>query len=297
MFVPNWFPLHQEKINTALQQIIELRYPPLSIGVERVFEEAMSYALLTKGKRIRPILAYLAYEYAKNIKKETPLDIPEELLECFCGLEALHAFTLVHDDLPCMDNDELRRGELTVWKKYGEGIALLVWDALQSLGYELLAKAQDIRIIQEMTRTIGDKGVCLGQVRDSYLRHDTLSIDELLRIHDEKTGIFIANSLVVGAILWWSSHLDIQRLRNFGILLGRAFQIQDDILDATGDVMIVGKNTKKDAALGKGIVSLLGLEASKNVLSDIQKSLEEELSVLNCIKLTQMTEFVMKRES
>lgn len=133
----------------------------------------------------------LAYE---NIKKEK---FPDHLLRACLGIECIHAFTLVHDDLPCMDNDELRRGHPTVWKKYGETMAVLVGDTLQTLGFELLAEAGDIRIISEIARALGDMGVARGQVRDTFLRHDELSLDELLRLHDEKTGGFIAVSLVI----------------------------------------------------------------------------------------------------
>jgi farnesyl diphosphate synthase len=123
----------------------------------------------------------LAYE---NIVHE---NLPDTLLRACIGIECIHAYTLVHDDLPCMDNDELRRGKSTVWKKYGETMAVLVGDTLQTIGFELLSESGDIRIISEIARALGDMGVARGQVRDTFLRHDTLSLDELLRLHDEKT--------------------------------------------------------------------------------------------------------------
>lgn len=173
------------------------------------------------------------------------------MLPSFIGIEFIHAYTLVHDDLPCMDNDEIRRGKPTVWKKYGETMAILVGDGLQAMGIELLAEAGDLRIIQEITRAMGDMGVVRGQVRDTMIRHDTLSLDELLRIHDEKTGIFIAASLVIGAYAARASDETINQMREFGMLLGRAFQIQDDILDVEGNANEVGKKVGKDVEIGK----------------------------------------------
>jgi geranylgeranyl diphosphate synthase type II len=155
----------------------------------------------------------------------------------------IHCYTLVHDDLPSMDNDELRRGRPTVWKVYGEPMALLVGDSLQTVGFELLARAGDAQVIAEVARALGDLGVVRGQVRDTFLRHDELSLDELLRIHDEKTGIFIALCLVCGARLGGADETLLQKLRSLGILLGRAFQIQDDILDAEATSDAVGKKT------------------------------------------------------
>lgn len=153
------------------------------------------------------------------------------ILSSAIGIELIHAYTLVHDDLPCMDNDTLRRGKPTVWKKYGETMAILVGDTLQTTGIELLSETGDIRVVREITRSMGDLGVVRGQVRDTFLRHDTLALEELLRIHDEKTGVFIAASLVIGGYLAKASEEIIDKLRSFGMLLGRAFQIRDDILD------------------------------------------------------------------
>ena len=117
------------------------------------------------------------------------------------GVEYIHAFTLVHDDLPCMDHDETRRGKPTVWKAYGETMAVLVGDTLQTMGFELLSRSGDPMVVTEIARALGDLGVARGQVRDTLLRHDTLTLDELLRLHDEKTGGFIASCLVIGAVL------------------------------------------------------------------------------------------------
>lgn len=113
------------------------------------------------------------------------------------GLELIHCYTLVHDDLPCLDNDEYRRGKLTVWKAYSEPMALLVGDALQTLGFECLATSGSAELVREVAHALGDMGVVRGQVRDSLCYQTDLTLDELMRLHDEKTGVFIVVSLII----------------------------------------------------------------------------------------------------
>lgn len=194
-----------------------------------------------------------------------------------------------------MDNDELRRGKPTVWKKYGETMAVLVGDALQTIGFELLSESGDIRIISEIARALGDKGVARWQVRDTFLRHDTLTLDELMRLHDEKTGGFIAVSLVIWGLLAHASEDEIERLRQFGYLLGRAYQIQDDILDYEWDSTLVGKKTGKDLDQGKGIVSLLGIESSKNLLQSLMEEMYTITSDIHDDRFADMIEYIGKR--
>lgn len=130
----------------------------------------------------------IAYEYhARRDSSYWITPFGKKILSTIIGIELIHCYTLVHDDLPCMDNDELRRGKPTVWKKYGEPMALLVGDSLQTVGFELLAYAGDAQVITEVAHVLGDLGVARGQVRDTFLRHDELVEAELLRIHDEKT--------------------------------------------------------------------------------------------------------------
>jgi geranylgeranyl pyrophosphate synthase len=202
----------------------------------------------------------------------------------------------VHDDLPSMDNDELRRGRPTVWKVYGEPMALLVGDSLQTVGWELLARAGDAQVIAEVAHALGDLGVARGQVRDTFLRHDELELPELLRIHDEKTGVFIALCLVCGARLGTGGETLLQKLRSLGILLGRAFQIQDDILDAEGTADTVGKKTRKDASLGKGIVSLIGLDESKILLATLENDMLAITRELTDARFGDIVDFVVHRQ-
>lgn len=275
MTIQSWLPQYHELIETAIVDFFDTRYGD-TFWVESEFESAIRYAVEWGWKRLRPILAMVTFESASG------MDIWfwstnkwKELLRALLGIECIHCYTLVHDDLPCMDDDELRRGKLTVWKKYGEAMALLVWDTLQTMGFELLATTGESRVVGELAQWLWDMGVVRGQVRDTFLRHDALSLTDLLRIHDEKTGGFIARCLVIGALLGKAPETEIESFRRFGLMLGRAFQIQDDILDATGDAAEVWKNTGKDADLGKGAVSLLGLPGAMILIWEIEQELEK----------------------
>jgi geranylgeranyl pyrophosphate synthase len=176
---------------------------------------------------------------------------PENIDPIVTGLEYIHCYTLVHDDLPCLDNDEYRRGKLTVWKAYSEPMALLVGDALQTIGFECLASSGNAELIREVAHALGDMGVVRGQVRDSLSVQTDLSLDELLRLHDEKTGVFIMVSLLAGVILAGGGQDEYDRFARIGKILGRAFQYKDDILDVSGTLETLGKATGKDVALGK----------------------------------------------
>lgn len=290
MTPPLWLKEYQDYINHSLSQFFAKRYWSSSEWVEKSFEEAIFYALEGSGKRIRPILTMIAYETTTKKK------FPEEYIPVLLGLECIHAFTLVHDDLPSMDNDELRRGKPTVWKKYGETLAILVGDGLQTLGFELLSEPWDIRIIREMARTLWDFGITRGQVCDTLLTQNTLTLTELFRLHDEKTWGFIETSLVIGCFLWDTSSEDIVTFRQIGKLLGRAFQIQDDILDYEGDAALLGKNTSKDIALGKGIVALVGIDESKKTLSDIHDELQNWIEKVDNPKMWEIADFIIARK-
>ncbi len=164
------------------------------------------------------------------------------------------------------------------------------------MGFELLADAGDARVVSEMARALGDLGVARGQMRDTFLRHDTLLLDELLCIHDEKTGGFIANCLVCGARLGEADDITLGHLRSLGMLLGRAFQIQDDILDAEGTGDTVGKKTRKDVLLGKGIVSLIGLDESKALLTTLEEDMLVITRRLTDKRFSDIVEFVVHRQ-
>jgi geranylgeranyl pyrophosphate synthase len=242
------------------------------------------------GKRLRPILTLIAYEQISG------LPAPAQVMNAALGIECIHCFTLVHDDLPCMDNDELRRGKPTVWKKYGETMAVLIGDTLQTLGFELIAQSGYVSIVQEIAHAVGDMGVTRGQVRDTLLRHDSLTLAELLRIHDEKTGGFIASALVAGALAAGASEEKIESFRRFGFLLGRAFQIKDDILDHESDSDTLGKAAGKDVDLGKGIVALIGIEKSREMLEELESDMLALIHQFDDPRFVDIVEYVVRRQ-
>lgn len=157
----------------------------------------------------------------------------DAMLPYLIGIEFLHISSQVHDDLPALDNDEFRAGEPTVWEKYGETTAILVGDALQSLGIECISRGKNIPAILEAVLAMGDMGVARGQIRDVLADHMAMDQRGIIRLLDEKTGKMISASLIIGALLGGiHDNVSIDRIRWFGVLLGRAFQVRDDILDA-----------------------------------------------------------------
>lgn len=294
--IPHWIVTYQHEINTIIDEFFLGRYGKTD-WIEAEFESALRYAVQWWGKRIRPILALIAYEYfCKKIPWKSEIS-RENVLRSIIGIEFIHCFTLVHDDLPCMDNDELRRWKPTVWKVYGETMAVLVWDTLQTVGFECLARSGNARAVLEIAEALGDLGVARGQVRDTLSHQRDISVDELLRLHDEKTGIFIAHALVSWALLWWASENDILLFRKFGMLLGRAFQIQDDILDYEWDIELVGKKIWKDVELWKWVVSKIGIDKSKELLKNIEDELYSFIQLMGDERLLDIQRFVIKRRS
>ncbi len=288
--IKDWYPAYQEKVNLALKEYFDARYTEIVSPREKEFQEALRYAVEGEGKRIRPILAMIMYEEVMGL----PWDA---ILPYLLGLELIHAYSLVHDDLPSMDNDEFRRGQLTVWKKYGESTGILVWDALQSMGIECLALSGDTRVISEIANAIGDMGMVRGQVRDVLSDHMSMEQKDIIRLHDEKTWRLISASLLVGAILGgMQDQTTIDRFRWFGVLMGRAFQVRDDILDYEGDEATVWKLVGKDVAKGKGIVAFMGIERAKTLLAELEFALLDIASSFQTAKFSDIVEYITRRE-
>ena len=195
--------------------------------------QAIHYSL-HGGKRIRPILALAACEAVGGKMKQA--------LDAACGIELIHAFSLVHDDLPCIDNDDTRRGRPTVHKKFGESIALLAGDALLSLGFELLSQngtsSRQVEVLRELSHAIGTYGMIGGQVADLELRGKEPDLPSLEYVHTHKTGVLIAVSLKTGGILGGGSPEEVEELFKFGEYIGFTFQIVDDIIDGEGYALI-----------------------------------------------------------
>ncbi|MGL5378529.1 polyprenyl synthetase family protein [Clostridium sp.] len=247
----------------------------------KLIYDSASYSLNIGGKRIRPILMMLAY----NLYKEDP----KHILDMAAAIEMIHTYSLIHDDLPCMDNDDLRRGMPTNHKKFGEDIAILAGDALLNeamslmMSYSLKNGEKALIASKEIAEAAGPEGMIGGQVVDIINEGKVISKDELKYMHLKKTGELIRVSLVAGAILGNASKEDIEILSHFGENLGLAFQIKDDILDLVGDVKKLGKNTKSDENNQKSnFVSIFGIEYCESKCRSLTEeciSLLEKLSV------------------
>jgi farnesyl diphosphate synthase len=237
--------------------------------------EAMRYAVLDGGKRLRPLLVLAAREAVSQGRADAALD--EAALRAACAVELLHAYSLVHDDMPCMDNDVLRRGKPTVHVAFGEAQALLAGDALQALAFELLTPDDagiDDRVQAQLCRLLatsaGHAGMAGGQAIDLASVGVSLSEAQLRHMHRLKTGALLQASVMMGAACGQASAQVLQGLRRYGEALGLAFQVVDDILDVIADSATLGKTAGKDAANDKPTyVSLLGLEPAKAYASEL----------------------------
>jgi farnesyl diphosphate synthase len=251
--------------------------------------DAMRYAVLDGGKRLRPLLVLAAREAVAAGTSDATLD--EAALRAACAAELIHAYSLVHDDMPCMDNDVLRRGKPTVHVQFGEAQALLAGDALQALAFELLtpdASTIDDRVQARLCRLLakaaGHEGMAGGQAIDLASVGTTLTEDQLRHMHRLKTGALLQASVMMGAACGHASEQALKGLQAYGEALGLAFQVVDDILDVTADSATLGKTAGKDAANDKPTyVSLLGLTQAQHYA---QTLLDEALQALHQSGLT-----------
>jgi farnesyl diphosphate synthase len=247
-----------------VERLLEVWVPsaaPAGLG------EAMRYAVLDGGKRLRPLLTLAT---AEAVRGELP-PTGNAAWRAACALELIHAYSLVHDDLPCMDNDVLRRGKPTVHVRFGQAQALLAGDALQALAFELLLPADDsvepllaARLCRQLALAAGWDGMAGGQAIDLAGVGCQLDKSQLEDMHRRKTGALLLASVEMGATAAGASPAALQALGCYGRALGLAFQVVDDILDVTADSATLGKTAGKDAAADKPtFVSLLGLEAAQ----------------------------------
>src|SRR3989339_902248 len=231
--------------------------------------KAMRYSVFAGGKRFRPLLCLATAQMLGSS--------PKKVLPYACAVEMIHTFTLIHDDLPAMDNSDLRRGKPTCHKVFGEDIALLAGDALNTLAFEIIAKYCDPKKVAQVSADLGNGliKVVRGQVLDLESEDKKISLKTLKNIHLLKTAALIESSLRIGAILGGASSSDIEALSNYGRHLGLAFQIADDILDVTAKSSDLGKPSGLDAVNKKSTyVSLLGLDKAKKM-----SYLESQLAV------------------
>ncbi len=267
-----WCDPHLANVESALSRWVGVDAPVL-LG------DAMRYAVLDGGKRLRPLLVLAASEAVGGNKAAA--------LRAACATELIHAYSLVHDDLPCMDNDVLRRGKPTVHVKFGEADALLAGDALQALAFELLTPEDDeipaatqALLCRLLARAAGSQGMAGGQAID--LASVGIALDEtrLREMHRLKTGALLQGSVEMGAACGTVSPAALAALRDYGAAIGLAFQVVDDILDVTADSQTLGKTAGKDAAADKPTyVSLLGLDGARaqarQLLADALAALEK----------------------
>jgi farnesyl diphosphate synthase len=246
-----------------------------------VLSQAMRFAVLDGGKRLRPLLVLAAADAVQARSDQST----QAALRAACAVELIHAYSLVHDDMPCMDNDVLRRGKPTVHVKFGEAQALLAGDALQALAFELLTPSPDVvdaavqaTLCRLLALSAGCHGMAGGQAIDLASVGKLLTIDQLHNMHRLKTGALLQASVLMGAACGTTSAAVLAGLQQYGAAIGLAFQVVDDILDVTADTATLGKTAGKDADQQKPtFVSLLGLKKSSEYAD---KLLQQALDAL-----------------
>lgn len=240
------------------------RFLPSPDRVPESLCRAMRYSLFPGGKRLRPLLTIAA---SRALGGDESLAIPAA-----CAIEMIHSYSLVHDDLPAMDNDDLRRGRPTSHRKFGEALAILAGDALLSLAFQVLARHPEgepngplrLRILQVVADAASAEGIIAGQVMDMETEGQPFDEAKLVEIHRHKTGALITASVVSGGMAAGADEATLGQIRAYGEAIGLAFQIVDDLLDVEGTPATLGKSTGKDARAAKATFpALLGLEASR----------------------------------
>ena len=260
-----WLSNHSERVEKALDALLDSAQT-----TPNRLHEAMRYAAQGGGKRIRPLLVYAAGSLGDA--KAQALDAAAVAIEC------IHAYSLVHDDLPCMDDDDLRRGRPTVHKAFDEATALLVGDALQTRAFEILANAQcevDVRLLMigSLAAASGSRGMAGGQAIDLESVGKKLDLAGLKQMHAMKTGALLSCAVELGGIAAHLNPTQMAQLQKYSTALGLAFQIVDDVLDATADSQTLGKTAGKDAAANKPTyVTLMGLDYAQQQAKELQET-------------------------
>jgi len=268
----------QQRVDAAL----ELQLPADSIQPQRL-HQAMRYATLNGGKRIRPMLVY-----ASGAALGTG---PEKLDGPACAVELIHAYSLIHDDLPAMDDDDLRRGRPTCHKAYDEATAILAGDALQTLAFKVLCRQEPypfpppvrLAMVDTLAHASGSRGMAGGQALDLAAVGRQLDIAQLENMHIHKTGALIHASVKLGCLAVPKANPEqVRQLEHYANCIGLAFQVQDDILDVEGDTATLGKTQGKDQANGKPTYpSLIGLKGAKELARNLRQDALDSLSGLD----------------
>jgi geranylgeranyl diphosphate synthase type II len=282
-----------KQVNEALEEAVPMQHP---IKIH----EAMRYSLLGNGKRMCPTLCITSCELVGG---------DEELaMPLACALEMVHAMSLIHDDLPCMDNDDIRRGKPTNHKVFGECIAILAGDALLSLAFEHIASKTKnvspdcvVRAIAELGSAIGSRGVVAGQIVDIDSEGKEVSMKTLEYIHVHKTAKLLEASAVCGAIMGGADDASIERLRKYARSIGLLYQVVDDILDATKSSEELGKTAGKDLASNKATYpKLMGIDEAKKFAAELVEQAKKELASFDSAKavsLFHLADYIASRQS
>ena len=287
----DWMAATQGRTETALSRLL-----PARDSIPQRLHDAMRYATLGGGKRVRPLLIFAAGELSN-----AP---PERLAIAACAVELIHVYSLVHDDLPCMDNDVLRRGRPTCHIEFDEATALLVGDSLQTLAFELLAShplgQHQLEMITLLAQASGSCGMAGGQAIDLAAVGKPLEQAELELMHALKTGALIRAAVLLGALAGTPlSPEERQQLDRFAKRAGLLFQVVDDILDCTANTATLGKTAGKDAAADKPTyVALLGLDAAREYAQDLRHEALAALSGFGARarRLTELADFICHRQ-
>lgn len=282
------------KVNQALNDAIPLR-EPLKI------HESMRYSLLAGGKRVRPVLCLAACELVGG---EEAMAIPSA-----CAVEMIHTMSLIHDDLPCMDNDDLRRGKPTNHKVFGEDVAVLAGDALLSFAFEHIVNAtvgvsqgRILKSVAELAKAIGAEGLVAGQVVDICSEGlSDVGLDKLEYIHLHKTAVLLEASVVLGAVMGGGTDEEVEKLRKFARYIGLLFQVVDDILDVTKSSEELGKTAGKDLVADKTTYpKLLGIEKSREFAAKLNADAKAQLVDFDQVKaapLVALANYIAYREN
>jgi geranylgeranyl diphosphate synthase type II len=262
-----------------VETYLDQNMPVETVYPEKI-HEAMRYSVFAGGKRLRPVLTIAACEAVGGAA--------ESVLPTACAIELIHTYSLMHDDLPAMDNDDYRRGRLTSHRVYGEAIAILAGDGLLTLAFNFITKnmetgmdpARVMAVIREVSEAAGTLGMIGGQVVDMESQNKQTSLETLNYIHNHKTGALFKAAVRVGGILAGATSLELAALTDYAENLGLAFQITDDILDVEGDFSLLGKPVGSDEKNNKATYpALVGLEQSKHIAKKCAADAGESLRI------------------
>ncbi|MCE0521485.1 MAG: polyprenyl synthetase family protein [Methylacidiphilales bacterium] len=288
-----YWSARQKKVDAALNRLL-----PSASTKPKTIHQAMRYSIFAGGKRLRPVICLATAEVLHGK--------PDEALPLACALECIHTYSLIHDDLPAMDNDDFRRGKPTSHKVYGEGIAVLAGDALLTIAFEMAAACRawprysHAAVIRELAVAAGSQKLIAGQVADLEGEGKKITPGELRYIHENKTAALIASSIRLGAMSANATPKHLEQLTDFGQSLGLAFQVIDDILDVTQTTEKLGKSAGKDIAAQKATYpALLGLEKARKEADRLTSRARAALKPFgkDAAPLEAIADFLLKRES